>query len=629
MIEFFSNTGITDPVALLGEINERLRRLLDATGKMYKNNHPSVKRLQNILRQTTILQMLQNEHVVAVAGAPGAGKSTLMRLIYDLNQPDTAFISGRTGRGERLPIWIREMENISKPSACVYVYRWSDEPNRQIEAIPIGSAEDFAQVAHDPQTDDNCVNIMLELQVPCKMFESGNCGFLLLPGFENYHIADNRDNQWNQLIRFSLIAASRFMLVVDNVASYQELLAHEQFQEWFGNSHPLFVLPRSENEPDGGQRKKDALREKLGLSEKEADRIVCTGLKDIGAWSENMRNSLKKYNDRDLSAETIQLIQLGRLLDKELYDLLSEIKLDAEHAFHSEHSPMDNALREFMETYEQAARKEEGRFMRRLEEALNRGADEFITTAEKEYGSSSFWEKFGNFAIRKGRPSPEVVRRVESSVRTAWNEHMIGVTDRFYQAQLGEVDDFHKLSNGYIDPAQLSDEQKKTIKQLLRQLPKLSGYALMQQPQRAGFLSEKIPQLQAEASSEESLLGLAARASMAFVPAEAAAGVAAAALVANHLIQAIRESEIHNKKRVVADTTRILFDRTLASSREDYARLADELQDKIQHQLADHLGVETAKNEFLNIQLRINHLLESIKAVREIVNKRTAYGMTT
>lgn len=616
-----------DPGTLLGEINERLRRLLDATGKMYKYDHPVVEKLQNVLRQTTILQMLRGEYVVAVAGAPGAGKSTLMRLLYDLHNPDISFVSGRTGRGERLPIWIREMESVNAPTAFVHVYRWKGEHSGRIEALPIQSARDFERIAHDPRAADGCVNIMLELQVAPRVFDWGNSGFLLLPGLENYHLTDKRDTHWNQLIEFSLIAASRYLLVVDNVANYQELAAYEQFQQWFKDSQPLFVLPRSENESDGGERKKTALREKLGLSPKESDRIVCTGLNQVSEWTDELRATLRKYSTLDRGAEAVQLVQLAKLFDKVLYDVLSDIKLDAEQQFRTEHSPMENTLQEFMETHEQAAKKEEGRFMRRLEEALNRGADEFVAKAEKAYGATSIWETIGNFTIRKGRPSPEVIRKVETAVRHAWNDHLVEVTDRFNQAQLAEVDDFYKLSNGNFDRNQLSDAQVKDIKQLLRQLPKLSGYALMQQSQRAGFLSERIPQIQAEASTEESLLGITAKAAMAFVPAASAAGAAAAVLVVNHVIQAIRESELYNKKRVVSDTTRFLFESTLASSREDYTRLADELQEKIQSQLADHLGVESAKNDYLNIQLRINQLLESIKTVKEMANKRSAYGM--
>ena len=107
--------------------------------KMYKYDHPVVEKLQNVLRQTTILQMLRGEYVVAVAGAPGAGKSTLMRLLYDLHNPDISFVSGRTGRGERLRPLTRSLPKPLLPVAGRPLLAWTLERLRAVgcEAVAI------------------------------------------------------------------------------------------------------------------------------------------------------------------------------------------------------------------------------------------------------------------------------------------------------------------------------------------------------------------------------------------------------------------------------------------------------------------------------------------------------------
>lgn len=53
----------------------------------------------NVLRRTTLPEIFNNRYLVAVAGAQGAGKTTLVREIYDL---DDTWLCSNAGRGNAL-----------------------------------------------------------------------------------------------------------------------------------------------------------------------------------------------------------------------------------------------------------------------------------------------------------------------------------------------------------------------------------------------------------------------------------------------------------------------------------------------------------------------------------------------
>jgi hypothetical protein len=620
----------SDPKVLLGEINQRLRGLLNATGKLFRNDDPVIENLENVLRQTTILQMMQGEYAVAIAGVPGAGKSTLIKSLYNLD----TFISGRTGRGERLPIWVREMADVEVPRAYVHAYYGAGAHGGDILRLPVASTEAFEAIAHEPRARDEAdmkngrINVLLELHVPPRVFGMEGYGFLLLPGLEHFHLADRRDSKWNQLILFSLIAASRYLLVVNNVANYQELAAYEQFQEWFRNSRPLFVLPGSDKEQNGGLDKKEALREKLNLTDDEADRIVCTGLENIPAWTSELSAALHKYSRQDHGAETVQLVQLAKLFDKVLFDALNEISFAAEKHFHSEHSVMERFLQDYLEGYEGAVRKETNAFMKILSAALEKEADDFQTRSEAEHGKTGFWQHVWNFTFRQGQPSPDALKKVKKSVCEDWNKQLAHFTERLYQdLPQGETETLRQLAMGDLEQLHPTDGLNQTLRDTLKKLPKLTSYALMQRPQRVHFLREKMPQVQPNAAQGASLLGPAVSAVSSFLPSDQARVTAAVSALVIRGIDSVQRAEQYSKKKFVADLTGQLYDQTFSVFREDYTRLSGELQDVVRHSLAKHLKVEDTKNEYQNIRLRISQMRDSIAAVKELVNNRTAHRL--
>ncbi|MFN8304370.1 MAG: hypothetical protein U0U46_17915 [Saprospiraceae bacterium] len=613
----------SDPRVLLGAINRQLRGLLDASGRLFPARAPEIRNLENILRQTTILQLLQGEYVVGIAGMGGAGKSTLISQLYDLGK----LLSGRGGEGERLPVWVRETEGINEPQPFVHLYSWKNrDKSDNIRREKITNREDFGKIAcAEKQAPEGELFIMLELQVPPLVFGAGGYGFLLLPGWEKLHQNPGENSESDQLVVFSLIAAARYILVVGNVANYQELDAHEQFRQWFDGSEPLYVIPRNDQKNHDGQALKAVLIEKLGLQPAEWDRVINTGEQHIDHWRAQLSEALRKYASHNVQAETLQLMRLAELFDQKLFDTLNDIRMAADTGFMSEHTVMDGFLQEYMDLYERAAKRAKDEFWKQFDEALGAELADFIQEGEKSRGDSSFWEHLVTFTLRHGAPSEKSVKKAKDAALEAWNARMKAFLKRFYNERMkdGAGVEQLKLPLGELSDNPSDKERDKQLEEALRHLPQLAAYALMQQPQRVAFFHDNLQQQRTAVQNKPSLLSAGLNAVSTFVP-KARVAAALASLI-THVGESAQTSEQLGKKRQVRELSIQLYDQSRTGYLEDYTRLADQLQNAVRKALSAHLKVTDLKSDYRDIRLRLTQMRSFIAEVKSLVNRRLGY----
>jgi pantothenate kinase-related protein Tda10 len=75
------------PEIMLKDLNSALRRLRGACASI--NNEEINEKLLEVMRKLLLAEVLGNTWILAVGGSQGAGKTTLMASLYDLDSNET------------------------------------------------------------------------------------------------------------------------------------------------------------------------------------------------------------------------------------------------------------------------------------------------------------------------------------------------------------------------------------------------------------------------------------------------------------------------------------------------------------------------------------------------------------
>ena len=145
-----------NPEILLNSFNNKVKKLLS---KSIILKDPELEnKLKLFFRKTYISELLFEEYVIAISGLQGAGKSTLIKEIYEI---DDFPLPENITRGEKLPVMIKEKKHLTSPE--MWIRRFSKEKeNYIIKLEKIESKNDFMKIATEPEIED----IILEYHIP-------------------------------------------------------------------------------------------------------------------------------------------------------------------------------------------------------------------------------------------------------------------------------------------------------------------------------------------------------------------------------------------------------------------------------------------------------------------------------
>jgi hypothetical protein len=132
--------------------------------------------LRRAVRDCQMTGLLYDHTLVAIAGDQGAGKTRLMRLLYDL---DTAWLDDNAGRGEYLPVLVLEDPGIVEVHGCASIAGTMRpiQENRVVRpSLPKISRKRCG-------TGWGCAGTRF-FAFPSGTLAHKNRGFLLLPGYE-------------------------------------------------------------------------------------------------------------------------------------------------------------------------------------------------------------------------------------------------------------------------------------------------------------------------------------------------------------------------------------------------------------------------------------------------------------
>jgi hypothetical protein len=275
----------------IDELRNRLRQMI---GELVGSNLDFVssdkgknllKEMKEIHNKLALASLSQERNLLAVTGLQGAGKTTILRRLYDL---EDNYFPENLSRGEQLPILTTET-NCTHPSGKVWRGHVDENFRYSIEAESL-SASDFKHTAMEPSEED----IWLELEVPNRYFYNPKKSLVLLPGFEQ-----DTNHRSQQLLRHILYLSTSSVVVFrkDIYARQSNETMFHVVKEIFKEVKPIFVLSRGDSNPEQNDEiKKSAIRD-FGLKSDETDRVVISGdPTSFGvAWKDELMASISKY----------------------------------------------------------------------------------------------------------------------------------------------------------------------------------------------------------------------------------------------------------------------------------------------------------------------------------------------
>ena len=368
--------------------------------------------LADALRSVRTMRLLADHVVIAVAGRQSAGKTHLVRALYDL---DHEWLSDNLGQGERVPILVVEEEGLQQPQGMVQSWRADGgfEPPRPV------LAEEFRHVT----TRWGGELALPMLRVPRTYFSQSRCGFLLLPGYEP---VDDDNGPWQQLMRLALVACDACVLVTDGsrLAEQQDDIVEDIREDHLASVEPVVVISKTELDDTA---RREELRATAAARFKVALRsTICVGRGEefTREWRAGLRDLLLRSGGMGSdAARGRQLKELGAF-NRQIEGVVQRVRraLTAETVVDFEGQ---GVVDELLGVFGEARQKLQGSYEKGLGRELGRVRSKAIDLARDRYDLEEAWEEwsdFGRFVTETATNSSAPERRARERLQAALRE---------------------------------------------------------------------------------------------------------------------------------------------------------------------------------------------------------------
>jgi len=371
-----------------------------------------IKEFKKNMRMTKILEELEDRYVIAISGMQGAGKSALIKKLYDI--PPESYLPENLERGEKLPILITEKENINKCEGVKYLLKKVYQ-EWKTEKIPINEDE-FYQISRYPSEYD----LMLELMVPAKYNLSDEISFILLPGFE----INKKQEEFQQLLEIALYGSATCVFVIDpsRYMTRENREVPQKIMEYFGSAKPLFVFSKTDQEGVKAEEARLDFIKEFKFGEDDADRVICTGIFNEDdknyKWIDSFISKINKYKGTrrefkgyQLSKKEEVLVNFGLCIEK-IKTFINDLRIDN----HFEKNDISRLLSIFDNSVLNVRNKYEY-YLNRFTNFRKNASTEEIKTLFK---NRDLLAKIGNF-IFKIYNHPKERMEFEKRILDIWN----------------------------------------------------------------------------------------------------------------------------------------------------------------------------------------------------------------
>ena len=389
----------------------------DDPGKDNDMQHAArmARELMGSVRKIKLASLMYERTLICVSGMQGAGKTTLMKHFYGLDD-DCLNIS--LERGEEIPVFITEKEDMTadkKPE--LYAIQIMKDTHGEYHQQELEmSPEEFRNASKGT----NAATLYLELRVPYKHTRNEKTSFVLLPGFEA------RKSYRETLVDFAISSSNAAIFAFDGrLLSQQDNYRHlKELAEKFG-AHIIYAITRSDSAVDGNAAVRETFMQEMKIENE--NQVVCTGAyaepEMNEEWIRQLANAINLYgctsirsqeNNIDYLKDEIDVIR-GKL--SEIEEIL-ETTDDGDIVSHAN----DKLLRQF----DEALANQVKQYQTKLKEEYEKGAEK-----SRDMLSKKFDERNGKLhSLRKAilGVSKADMEAAEQIVKDSLYEHEEGYT---------------------------------------------------------------------------------------------------------------------------------------------------------------------------------------------------------
>ena len=358
----------------------------------------------SIYKKIRLTRLLNDNRFIAIAGAQGAGKTTLISQIYPLND----WLEGNIGRGETIPIFIKEDATLQSPQA----YQTRINENGAEECLPCDS-DKFKQLIKG--NDKNL--LLLELKVPSKFEMDSKTAWVLLPGYE---LINPNNAPWQSLMRHIVQHAAAKIIVIDEqrLAKDQSMLQEDLNSTIIGESRPLIAITRTESIRNNVEKIQELIQRAQEVFNVDEHSIICTGNDPLNWLTEFEEKTVTSLNTQSSTIQS-QLNGLRDLFTDELDDVITNIESQIEN-FDLQESTASRQIEKLLKSFDKSVEKYRKEYQNELKNSFTTIANKATQnakdkyTAEEEGFSNNLGIALKKISFRGSQVSDKRLTRIEN-----------------------------------------------------------------------------------------------------------------------------------------------------------------------------------------------------------------------